>query len=365
MPRRPRQTGMKRARRMRGRRGGPRGGGLGGNSTRTGTTLRSVTGGFPDKARVRLQWAQLFTEAAFAGTTRREYLGNSVFDPAGASGTDQPTNFDLYAAAYAEYRVWGSEIEIVAGTIETKASGTGSDTPVRIAITPFNATQTLSITDAWTNPRAKIGFATSAKPLRIKSRMSTPAMVGIPAAAFPGQGALDAAVTASPSDLWYWSVTYASLDGSTNVASMTIQARVTYDVEFFNRVPVDVDLVARVLKNKLAFQNRKSWGQGRYSVPSLPIARYSGEAPEYKGRTPSDDRTEHKKTGESVPSSSMTTLGASQPTSEDEDWDVNDSRLATLLEKAKGAAAAGKTTSLPAAGTRGLSADDFLRLLGR
>lgn len=196
--------------------------------------------GFPDRARVRLAYGQRVAVTVSTITGAQIFRGGSCFDPDYTGGGNQPAQFDLFAAAYFRYKVHGSSIKVQAVT-------TSGSTAVRIGLLPTNNTTTvIDLPDLLTNSRSQeviVGAATWRAPALTDSQRSD-TILGSKGLTADNHTAL---VSASPSDDWYWHLSFASLDGSTS-STVYLDVQIVYDVEFFDRVLADVDLLSRVLQ---------------------------------------------------------------------------------------------------------------------
>jgi len=195
----------------------------------------------PDRTRVRLAYGQRTAITASTVTGAQIFRGGSCFDPDYTGGGNQPSDFDLFAAAYFRYRVHGSSIEITATT-------TSSSSPVRLGLIPTNNTTTvIDIPDLLTNSRSQnciVGISTGASGARLYDSQRSNTIMGSGGLITDAHTAL---VSTSPSDDWYWHISAQSYDLSTSV-TVIMDIKIVYDVEFFDKALQDTDLLSRVVK---------------------------------------------------------------------------------------------------------------------
>jgi hypothetical protein len=113
-----------------------------------------------------------------------------------------------------------------AGATSTMASGDYCVFPSNITINPAN------MEDAISQPYAKNVNVTSATPKVITHQMATAKITG--QRGLQSVDRLSAYVSASPAEEWFWIVCFRSDDAYTSV-NMNWIARITYDVEFYDR----------------------------------------------------------------------------------------------------------------------------------
>lgn len=164
--------------------------------------------------------------------------GNNIQDPLGSTGSGAPPGFSFWATMYERYRVIGSRIEVT-----TRISNDQKDTDAlrcsgRTIVFPSNNTTSLaSGSDYQSQPYAKTRSVTSNIPCRIVSTMKSATILGQKDVL--GADRLQSQVTTGPADEWFWRVVNSpDTDFSThNMFATTVT--VTYDVEFFDRQPLD------------------------------------------------------------------------------------------------------------------------------
>jgi hypothetical protein len=106
------------------------------------------------------------------------------------------------------------------------ASGDFCVFPSNITVNPAN------MEDAISQPYAKNANVTSATPKVITQQISTATITG--QRGMVSVDRLTATVSASPAEEWYWIVAFRSDDAYSSV-NMNWIARITYDVEFYDR----------------------------------------------------------------------------------------------------------------------------------
>jgi hypothetical protein len=195
---------------------------------------RALVGGFPDVARVRLNYVE---EVAFSNTVSQSqvWTGNGPFDPNVTGTGSQPANYDDWSLMYNRVRCLGS-------TIQMNFALTTS-VPVNVFCGPRHTSTSVvssssAIDNATTAPYAKMGRVTSTTfPAAITHSMSTDKFIGQPVR---GSDLLQSVVTANPSHLWYWHTSALAADGTTALSS-SVRVIITYDLEFFDRLETGLD----------------------------------------------------------------------------------------------------------------------------
>jgi hypothetical protein len=240
----------------------------------------SVMGGFPDRARVRLGWSLSTTVATVSTTQRIEFSINDPFDPNFTTGTTQPANWDIYAAMYDYYRCYGAKLATritIADQTATSSTVVGTalitSPGMRVAIAPFNNTQTESLSNMWSNPRSFLSSVTAAKPLSYSHAYSSAAVQGLSKLQYTTAERVSALVNTDPVSRSFIALAFMATDNATIMPSVTVDVQLVYDIEFFERVGVNVDLAARMLRNKDAFDAiKKSRYTGRtLAGPQFPM----------------------------------------------------------------------------------------------
>lgn len=224
-----------------------------GNSSRgkrTSATLLKTSGGFPDSVRVKLNYIATYTGSTGASVVVAQVMrGNGPYDP-DASGTGaQPYNYDDWTQQYQRYRVWGSRITVTPfGTGNTYITQGAqlviipSQDGTSITSGEFDSTSVAPYAKYFNYNGTIIG---SMYPRGFSHSMTTQKIYGLTRAQMLGSDALSSAYNSTPSQQWYWQVTFASFDNAATVP-VWFRVKVEYDVEFYQRVPQTIDsLVSR------------------------------------------------------------------------------------------------------------------------
>jgi hypothetical protein len=203
------------------------------SKTRSGqTTLTSGPIGYPDRVRTTLLYCDTLT---ISGTAQQyTYRANSLFDPDYTSAGHQPFYYDQYIAVYERYRVYAAKIFI-------RVLNLGSDVatmtciPCSLIPTITSLNQALELPrSVSTGPLPPFGYY---KHQELNLSASTREICGLTApqlydADFAAQ------FSASPVELWYYAL-YFSPQGSSTL-NMTVQIRLEFQCEFFDRAPVSL-----------------------------------------------------------------------------------------------------------------------------
>lgn len=218
------------------------------------TTFR---GGFPDRARVKLVYPDSIAIASTVTPGTYVYRGNAPFDPDFTGTGLQPPFYDEWSLAYNFYRVWGCKISVSLTAPSATTYGRFIVAARRVSTAPATSPVLLGmaaqeycisgmvgpngITGVDNKSRAGIGSS-------VVMNVSTPRFKAQTVQGFMGSEGLSAAVTAVPTDTWYWVISAINLDSST---STTYRGIVTleYDVEFFGRYEDSLDLMAVRVQN--------------------------------------------------------------------------------------------------------------------
>lgn len=191
----------------------------------------------PKLSRVSLRFSAT-SDVKIVGLDLIRVSGNNVQDPLGSTGTGAPPGFNYWASMYERYRVIGSRCELTARICSETKDASTITTSGRIILFPSNNTTALaSGSDYGSQPFAKTRSVTTAQPCRMVSTMKTATILGQKDVL--GSDRLQSTVLTGPSDEWFWrAITAPDNDVSTNTM-YCVTICVTYDVEFFDRQPLD------------------------------------------------------------------------------------------------------------------------------
>lgn len=195
---------------------------------------------FPNRLKCTLTYCERFP--AFvdntANATVYQYCGNDLFDPNFTGTGGQPTYFDQLAALYGRYRVYASAI-----AVRFYSNTTAQTTYADCVISPANTTQAgVTVQNILTHPRSKFLTVNVNKSGMLTEAATTSEILGV--ADVEGADRLQALTTASPSERWLWVIAAQSFD-STTAVSLGADVRISYYVEFFDRVMQAQSLVER------------------------------------------------------------------------------------------------------------------------
>lgn len=152
-------------------------------------------------------------------------LGNSLFDPAQTTGTDQPQYFQELAALYSQYTVFASKCRMRGLFNGANGFSAGS----RLVLVPsLVSTAIPSSVIAASMPYAKAQYESSVREsFDHTTYMSTAKMFGVPKSAVATEVNYTAAVTANPTNLWYWHCWSQPIDGATTGTAL-LEVHITY-----------------------------------------------------------------------------------------------------------------------------------------
>lgn len=207
------------------------------NSRAKTLVLRGPTG-LPDRMCVKLRFREQVATTITAGVpTVYFFSGNSLFDPNTTGSGHQPYYFDQWATLYGFYRVLGSSCSLmpISDSAVTNAQ-------FRTSLTPRLSTATGNI-DQFTSmeaPYCKYTYGNqqfSERPHAVRNYMSTAKVWGERSSTVKSEDNYQAAITASPSDQWYWQcITWLMNDASSLTLSTRTEVVITYYAEFTGRI---------------------------------------------------------------------------------------------------------------------------------
>jgi len=223
----------------------------------------ALTGGFPDRSRVRLK----YVEKVLIGNIGQSQVwsGNGLFDPNVTGTGSQPYNFDDWAVQYNRYRCYGSTLK----TWCVGFSATYPTTQFSFMIGPRHTTTSVISTqavlnDAWAAPymtiRSESQLNAGYTPLNnsCKKSMTTAKFLGL-SQTEQMSDQYQALTTSQPAHQWYWHTSILAADAASNITAY-LYVELTYDVEFFDRVELTLDEAierAKMLKLNRADMLRK------------------------------------------------------------------------------------------------------------
>jgi len=210
----------------------------------------SLSGGFPDRARLRLNYFEGVVTNTAIGVTQ-VWAGNGCFDPNITGTGSQPYNFDDWSLQYNRYRVVGSTIW---ANFITNAT-TYAATQCLLLVAPRHTTTTVigSFESAISAPYAKfkilnqLNSGYTPKSDVISHSMSTQKILGLTNAELMSDQ-YQALFTANPSHLWYWHTSIQANDGTSTITGR-LYVKIVYDIEFFDRIELTLDEMVKRREN--------------------------------------------------------------------------------------------------------------------
>lgn len=187
----------------------------------------------PDRLFVKLKYTQSgqWDPVVASPNVTQQWTGNSLFDPDFTGTGHQPLGFDQYAAFYSYYRVHASLLVV---QLMSTAAANGSYlkfylTPTLTSVIPGN------VDTGTEQPYAKRRFLaanTANNIVTLKNKMYTKKLFGYKT--INQETDFAAAVTASPVNLWYWTLSSSTVGGA-NTSGVYYDATIYYYAEFFER----------------------------------------------------------------------------------------------------------------------------------
>ena len=190
--------------------------------------------GVPDELYNTMAWSWPVT-AYTPGTTTAAliFCGNGMFVPdVQAVVTTQPYGYDNLAALYGQYCVLSSTAYVTFENLQT-----GQSTAVFL-MPSTNITAYASFDSARNDPKAgqvKIigGSSLAVDTIRyMTGKASTAEMEGLPPATIRSDDTYSAAVSANPTNLWYWFIYF----NSTNSINCKVSIKIVYRCRWSKRV---------------------------------------------------------------------------------------------------------------------------------
>jgi len=202
-----------------------------------------ISGGVPAKKRMVLKYDQFNGYATGAAIRRQVFRANSLFDPDFTGTGAQPYNFDDWSTFYNRYRVHACGIRVTAASNVAPTQNWG------VVVCPSNASTSIAPADMIASPGAKsaaLGASyTSGLPAVLELHSTTQAALG----ELVREG-LQAQVTASPADIWFYHIVIFSDDGVDTSWAGYLKVEMFFDVEFYDRNSLTLDFLVR--RHKLA-----------------------------------------------------------------------------------------------------------------
>lgn len=190
----------------------------------------------PDRQMVKLAYTYMQVDSTdVAGLYARTFSGNSLFDPDPSVGGAQPTGFDQYAAFYRFYHVAGCKIRL-------EFINTDSSSVIQCGVVP--GTNQLAAGDLtvmypleWPySVERTLGPLTSSFSRCMLNRyMSTKKIYGYKTS---NNGNYISAVSASPTNQWYWNIWVRNAAAA--AVPFRIKIKLVYYCHFFGRQEIEV-----------------------------------------------------------------------------------------------------------------------------
>lgn len=219
----------------------------------------------PSRTRVSLRFAVNFAVAASTTSATAFLSGNDMKAPGLSLSSSKCVGFSYWASLYGRYRVYGSKLSIRTVMSSSLTAGTAKTASGAVVIYPTNTGATTTLfADAMSQPYAKWTDITAATPKSLTCVAQTSKLSG--QKDFSGSDRMQALVTADPADQWYWAMVYVA-DANYADMSVVVDAQVTYDCEFFDRLEINRSSLALFDK---AFELRCAEAADNKQVPARP-----------------------------------------------------------------------------------------------
>jgi len=299
------------------------------------TVQYSLTGGYPDRSRVRLKYVTNILYNTAVGQTQ-VFSGNGLYDPDVTGTGGQPYNYDEWAAAYSRYYCRGSTIKV---TVLNLGSSVTTASFVFLCV-PRHTTTSVATTgylDAIAAPYAKYialgsGAAVSGSNGRVLVHtMSSQKMFG---QKFDAYTAINEQVISSqPVHQWYWHLDTHALDDSAFQGARGL-VEITYDVDFFDRTELTLDSKQQRLRKlreyRILYLKAKAKGQA-IELVGLDEAKTTVLQVDASKLVPESKSTAPKEEKKGAPATPTKSLSLSTADVSDDD----DTVAVTLMKLAK------------------------------
>jgi hypothetical protein len=189
----------------------------------------------PDHYYTHLNYDEFsLTILSTAATGIYVYRGNCCFDPNFTGVGAQPVGFDQLTALWSRFKVHGSRIEVK--LIQCTQIAALSVTPSLVSSTP--SSMQVSLQTPY-NVNMMIPSTVPTNNLKLTKYIETRKIFGYPNIfqddVFAGSG------SSSPNHVFFWVLNAATFDEVTT-ATMRVNVKITYDIEFYNRVNLSQSL---------------------------------------------------------------------------------------------------------------------------
>lgn len=194
--------------------------------------------GFPDRLSTKLIYGDVITLTVPAGgLASNTFRLNSLYDPDLTNVGHQPQWFDQLANVYQRYRVKGSKITVTFTTgfesTSTTFAGPWMCGVTTSATSTLNASSYQTLTEDANSVSTMMGSKNGGNNVKTLSNTFTPMRdLGIDSY----DDTLAAATSSNPVSMFYGHVWIKDAYQSTNAAYATIQIKIEFTCEFFNRI---------------------------------------------------------------------------------------------------------------------------------
>lgn len=190
--------------------------------------------GIPDRMITKLEYRTSHDFVSTFGTADiLDYRLNSVYDPESATGGGQPLWTDEMATLYNKYRVFNCRYEIKMVAINSNG------TPIRVVTLATASPGVLpsDIATAWEQNRSASRLVPPGADTitTLRGNISLPKLQGQTSVAFKGDDKNYALLTANPVNPATLRFIGASVNGSAELVQYTMDIKLTYSVEFYDR----------------------------------------------------------------------------------------------------------------------------------
>lgn len=182
--------------------------------------------GFPNNILTKLKYSTVMTLSSTSGSIAKQtYAANGLFDPDITGAGHQPAFFDTWKSVYGAYQVIGSKI-----TVNFINTGTAQIFSVGIIGDDDGTTSTTfdTLCEANNQVNQLIGYANGGKPhAQLFMTYSPMEHLGVEVGT---DGFSNTLISANPTDIYYFTVFGACVDG--NTATVLCRVDIEYTVKF-------------------------------------------------------------------------------------------------------------------------------------
>jgi len=193
----------------------------------------------PDRVRVKLAVTSFVTYQFLSASFYATYKGNDLVNPGNSTWVNQPAGFIDWMQFYHRFRVLGSRISFQM----VNDGDVARNRAIWVCIYPTIISDASLFTGGFINAKAQpyarssfVGSPTGQDRSFVSNAIGTSKFWGSNVMFDDDFAGI---VDTSPVNQWYWGIACTGLsDGGTEFATLTLMVTISYDVIFYDRVPI-------------------------------------------------------------------------------------------------------------------------------